>query len=70
MYTKIPNEIKPTEASIMITFENSFDDELSLLLRGKRSTTLLSMQEATIEVESNILASEKLKNKSDWDRKK
>jgi hypothetical protein len=70
MYNKIPDEIKPTEASTKITFANAFDVEFSLLLRERRSTTLLSMQEATIEVESNILASEKLKNKSDRDKKK
>jgi hypothetical protein len=70
MYNKIPDEIKPTEASTKITFANSFDAKLSLLLRERRSTTLFSMQEETIEVESNILASEKLKNKSDRDKKK
>jgi hypothetical protein len=40
------------------------------MLRETRSTTFLSMQEESIEVESNILASEKLKNKSDRDKKK
>jgi hypothetical protein len=43
MYNKIPDEIQPTEASAKITFENSFDAKLSLLLRERRSTTLVSM---------------------------
>jgi hypothetical protein len=68
--TRFHDEIKPTEASSKITFANSFDVEFSLLLRERRSTTLFSMQEEAIEVESNILASEKLKNKSDRDKKK
>jgi hypothetical protein len=70
MYGRIPDEIKPTEASAKITYANAFDAEFSLLLRERRSTTLLSMQEATIEVESNILASDRLKTRSDKDKKK
>jgi hypothetical protein len=58
------------KTSTKITFANAFDAEFSLLLRERRSTTLLSMQEAALEVESNILASEKLKTKSDRDKKK
>jgi hypothetical protein len=51
MYTKIPDEIKPTETSAKITFVNAFDVEFSLLLRERRSATLSLMQEAVIEVE-------------------
>jgi hypothetical protein len=32
MYSKIPNEIKPTETSAKITFANAFDAEFSILL--------------------------------------
>jgi hypothetical protein len=70
MYGRIPDEIKPTEVSAKITYANAFDADFSLLLREIRSTTLLSMQEATIEVESNILASDRLKTRSDKDKKK
>jgi len=70
MYNNIHDEINPIKSLAKITFENSFDVELSLLLRERRSTTLLSMQEAIIEVESNILSYEKLKNKSDRDKEK
>jgi hypothetical protein len=70
MYGRIPDEIKPTEASTMITYANAFDAEFSLLLRERRSTRLLSMQEATVEVEYNILASDKLKTRSDIEKKK
>jgi hypothetical protein len=44
--------------------------EFSLLLRERRSSTLNQMQEAAIEVESNILAADKLKSRGDRDRKK
>jgi hypothetical protein len=70
MYGRIPDEIKPIEASTKITYPNAFDAEFSLLLRERRSTTLLSLQEAVIEVESNILASERLNIESDKDKKK
>jgi hypothetical protein len=70
MYSKIPDEIKPSETSTKITFANAFDAEFSLLLRERRSATLSLMQEATIEVESNILATDKLKSRGDRDRKK
>ena len=64
------DEIKPIEASSKITYANAFDAEFPLLLRERRSTTLFSMQEATIEVESNILASNMLKTRFDKDKKK
>jgi hypothetical protein len=70
MYGRIPDEIKPIEASTNITYANDFDVELALLLRERIYTTLLSMQEASIEVESNILASDRLKTISDKDKKK
>jgi hypothetical protein len=40
MYGRIPDEIKPTEASTKITYANAFDVDFSLLLRERRSTTL------------------------------
>jgi hypothetical protein len=70
MYGRIPDDIKLTEALAKITYANAFDAEVSLLLRERISTTLLSMQEASIEVESNILASDMLKTRSDKDKKK
>jgi hypothetical protein len=70
MHGRIPDEIKPTEASTKITYDNAFDTYLSLLLRDIRSTTLFSMQETTIEVESNILASNRLNTRFEKDKKK
>ena len=62
IYSEIPDEIKPTETSTKINFSNAFDAEFSLLLRERRSTTLSLMQEASIEVESNILATKSVRN--------
>ena len=72
MYGRIPTKIKPSETSAKITYANAFDHEFSLLLRERRPITLLNMQESALEVESNILASNRLKGNSGqqvYDRK-
>ena len=64
MYSRIPAEIKPTETSAKLTYANAFDHEFSLLLRERRPVTLLNMQDAALEVESNLLASNRLKKET------
>ena len=61
MYGKIPTEIKPSENSAKLTYANAFNHDFSLLLRERRPVTLLNMQDSALEVESNILASNRLK---------
>jgi hypothetical protein len=70
MYNKIPHEIKPTETYAKITYASTFDPEFFLLLREKRSTSLVHMQYVTLEVESNIVAYDKIRGKSDRDKRK
>jgi hypothetical protein len=70
MYGKILEEIKPSNTSAKINFDKDFDTEFSLFLSERRAATLTLMQDASIEVESNILAADKLKSRSDRDRKK
>jgi hypothetical protein len=70
MYKNIPTEIKPKKTSTKIIYASDFDLEFCLLLRERRYTSLDHMQYATLEVESNILAAEKLRGKSDRDRRK
>jgi hypothetical protein len=65
MYNRIPAEIKPSEASAMITYSSAFDPEFCLLLRERRAATLAHMQDAAVEVESNILAVNRLRNAGD-----
>jgi hypothetical protein len=62
MYNKIPTEIKPSEASAKITYASTFDPDFCLLLRERRATTLAHMQDAVVEVESNILVVDQLRN--------
>ena len=43
MYSKIPTEIKPADASARITYENAFEFDFYLLLRERRSISLSLM---------------------------
>jgi hypothetical protein len=70
MYNKIPAEIKPSEASAQISYASAFDPDFCLVLRERRATSLAQMQDAAIEVESNILAADRLRNKANTDRRK
>jgi hypothetical protein len=68
MYNKIPAEINPTEASAKISYASAFNPDLFLLLRERRATSLDQMQDVAIEVESNVLAVDRLRNKTDANR--
>jgi hypothetical protein len=68
MYNKILAEINPTEASAKITYASAFDPDFCLLLRERRATSLAHMQDAALEVESNVLEIDRLRNKADRDR--
>jgi hypothetical protein len=70
MYNKIPAEIKPSEASAQISYASAFDPDFCLVLRERRATSLAQMQDAAIEVESNMLAADRLRNKADTDRRR
>jgi hypothetical protein len=70
MYNKILVEIKPTEASAKISYASAFNPDLCLILRERRATSLAQMQDAAIEVESNVLVIDRLRNKTDADRRK
>jgi hypothetical protein len=67
MYNKSPTKINTSEASGKITYASAFDPDFCLLLRERRATTLAHMQDATVEVESNILDVDRLRNKVDRD---
>jgi hypothetical protein len=68
VYKIITAEVKPTETSAKITYASSFSPDFCLLLRERRATSLAHMQDVALEVESNILAAEKLRGKDDRDR--
>jgi len=70
MYNKIPAEIKPIEASAKISYASAFNPDFCLLLRERRATSLDQMKYVAIEVESNVLAADRLRSNTDADRRK
>ena len=65
MYSRISVEGKPTPTSDKLTYAIAFDSYFCLLLRERRCASLADMQDAALEVESNIMAAEKLKGNAD-----
>jgi hypothetical protein len=63
MFGKIPAEIKSSDASTKTTFSATFDPYFCLILKERRSATLSLMQDVALEVESNIMESQKIKGK-------
>jgi hypothetical protein len=68
MYNKIPVELKPIDASSKITYASAFDPDFCLMLRERRAISLAHMKDSALEVESNALAIDRLRNKIDRDR--
>ena len=65
LYNKIPIKVKPSQPTIKVTFVGNFDLDFALLLRERRSTDLMKIQYDSLEIESNTMASRKLKEKID-----
>jgi ribonuclease HI len=69
LYNKIPVEVKPSQPATKVTFVGAFDPDFALLLRERRSTDLTKMQDDALEIESNMMASGKLKAKTETGNK-
>ena len=72
LYNKIPAEVKPSQPAAKVTFAGAFEPDFTLLLRERRVSTLTWMQDDAIEIESNMMASSKLKTKvemGNWENK-
>jgi hypothetical protein len=63
LYSKIQVEVKPSQLATKVDFTGAFDSDFVLILRETRATPLARMQDDVIEIESNMMASGKLKRK-------
>jgi hypothetical protein len=63
LYNKIPAEVKPSQPTAKVTFAGAFESDFALLLQEIRGATLNRMQDDVVEIESNMMASGKLKAK-------
>jgi hypothetical protein len=65
LYHKIPTEVKPSQPVAKVTYAGDFEPDFALLLRERRYSDLTRMQDDAIEIDSNMMASCKLKTKVD-----
>jgi hypothetical protein len=63
LYNNNPRDIKPSQPAAKVTYVSAFDVEFSMVLRERRSPTLLIMQDDAIDIEGNMIASGKMKLK-------
>jgi len=69
LYNKIPAEVKPSQPPTKVTFVGDFENDFDLLLRERRSVDLTKMKDDVVEIESNMTASGKLKDKFEMGNK-
>ena len=69
VYNSIPTDINPSPGTAKLHYVKSFDNDFALLLRERKSATLPTMFTDALEVESNIMASGKIKQRVDVDRR-
>jgi len=63
LYNKIQVEVKPSQLATKVTFVGAFEPDFALLLRERRGVNLTRMKDDFVEIESNMMASGKLKTK-------
>ena len=70
VYNSIPVDIKPSTGAAKLHYTEAFDNDFSLLLRERKSTSLPVMFTDALEVETNMMACGKIKQRVDVDRRK
>ena len=70
VYNSIPADIKPSVGAAKLHYAEAFDNDFALLLRERKSTSLHVMFTNALEVEANMMACGKIKQRVDIDRRK
>ena len=63
VYNSIPTEFQPPPEAVQLWYAESFDNKFILLLRERRSVSIDMIMNNTIEVEVNMMASRKMKQR-------
>jgi hypothetical protein len=63
VYNSIPVEVQPPPGDAQLRYADSFNNDFSLLLRERRSVNLDAIMSNVIEVEVNMMASGKIKQR-------
>ena len=61
VYNSIPADIIPLIGVAKLHYVDSFDGDFALLLRERKSSSLPAMFQDSLEVETNMMASGKIK---------
>ena len=69
VYNSIPEDIKPSVAAAKLHYARAFDNDFDFSLRERKSGSLVAMFTDALEVEANMMASGKMKQR-DIDRRK
>ena len=69
-YDSIPTNVKPLPGATKLHYVDAFSCEFTLLLRERRFVSLIDMMDDAIEVEVNLTASNKNKQKNETRRVK
>ena len=63
VYNSIPTDIKPLVGSAKLHYVDAFDGDFALLLRERKLVSLPTMFQGSLEVEANMMASGKIKQR-------
>ena len=63
-------DIKPLVGTAKLHYADDFESDFALLLRERKSTSLLDMFKDALEVESNMMACVKMKHRIETDKRK
>lgn len=69
-YDSIPADVKPPPSATKLHYIDAFSSEFTLLLRERRFVSLIDMMDDSIEVEVNLTASYKTKQRNETRRVK
>ena len=69
VYNSIPDDIKPSTSIAKLHYDGAFDNDFAFSLRERNSVSLAAMFTDYLEVEANMMASGKMKQR-DIDRRK
>ena len=69
VYNSVLVDIKPLVGAAKLHYADAFDSDFSLVLRGRKYVSFPDMFKDALEVEKNLMASEKMKNRVEVDRR-
>ena len=70
VYNSIPTDIKPSVGAAKLHYVEAFDNDFALFFRERKSASLPVMFTDSLEVESDMMACGKIKQRVYVDRRK